>query len=115
MRESIRALELQISKERKTIAGNGQALGSLLATYDRLTLERELAVKSLTSALTSLENARQEAQRQQLYLERIVEPNLPDQPEYPERLLLILAVTVTSLTVYFILRKVSAMVLEHHL
>jgi capsular polysaccharide transport system permease protein len=115
LRERVSALEAQISQERATVVGGGNALGSKLSDYDQLFLERELAVKSLTAALTSLENARQESQRQQLYLERIVQPNRPDQPSYPRRPLIIFSVLLASLSIFFILRKCGTLIKEHHL
>ena len=37
----------------------------------------------LTAANTALEQARTEAEKQQFYIERVVEPNLPDLPLLP--------------------------------
>ena len=51
---------------------------SKAADFQRLALEREFAERSLAAALGSLEQARNEAQRKQLYLERIVQPSTPD-------------------------------------
>ena len=46
-------------------------------------LQREFSNKALLSALDSLKTARADARRQQLYLEVVVSPNLPDQAELP--------------------------------
>ena len=43
-------------------------------------------VRLRVSALASLETARSEAQRKQLYLERLVQPNLPDMAVEPRRI-----------------------------
>jgi capsular polysaccharide transport system permease protein len=61
-------------------------LARQLASFERLMLEREFADKQLASATASLETARLEAQRQQLFLSRIVEPNLAVYPLYPRKL-----------------------------
>lgn len=87
-RNRIEALERQISAERSrhtdTAANVGGAvLARQLAAYERLMLEREFADKQLASATVSLETSRIEAQRQQLYLSRIVQPNLAVYPLYP--------------------------------
>ena len=92
-----------------------KSIGAKLSEYDQLLLEREFAVKSLTSALTSLENARQDSQRQQLYLERIVEPNTPDQSRYPRRWLIIGFVGLMTVSIYVIVIKFRKSILEHHL
>ena len=49
-------------------------------------LERQFADQQLASATASLESARVEAQRQHLYLARIVQPNLAVYPLYPRKL-----------------------------
>jgi capsular polysaccharide transport system permease protein len=113
LRGRIGALEAQIGQQRALIVGGDQAMAPKLAEFEQLSLERELAAKSLASALGSLESARQEAQRQQLYLERIVEPNLADLPLYPKRLFSILFVLGVALCVFWIARAVGRTVLEH--
>jgi capsule polysaccharide export protein KpsE/RkpR len=81
--------------------------------YERLQLENELANKQLASALASLEQAKTEASRKQAYVERIVEPNLPDSPIEPRRARGILATLALSLLAYGILRMLLAGVKEH--
>ena len=68
------------------MGGEGAVLARQLASFERLMLEREFADKQLASATASLETARLEAQRQQLFLSRIVEPNLAVYPLYPRKL-----------------------------
>jgi capsular polysaccharide transport system permease protein len=87
-RNRIQALERQIASERLRHTDATTNLGSAvlarqLASYERLMLEREFADKQLASATASLEMARVEAQRQQLYLSRIVQPNLAVYALYP--------------------------------
>jgi capsular polysaccharide transport system permease protein len=98
-RNRIEALERQIAEERvrhteTSSSGTGAVLARQLAGYERLMLEREFADKQLASATASLEAARIEAQRQQLFLSRIVEPNLAVYPLYPRK-----AVSVSSIFV----------------
>ena len=54
---------------------------------ERLVLEREFADRQLASATASLETARMESHRQQMYLARVVEPNLAVYPLYPRKLI----------------------------
>ena len=89
-RNRIEALERQIVTDRSrhtdtTSNPGGAILARQLAAYERLMLEREFADKQLASATASLEVARVEAQRQQLYLSRIVQPNLAVYPLYPRQ------------------------------
>lgn len=116
----IRALEKRASELRKEInaemakvAGGSQSMSQKLIEFERLKLEREFSEKRLETALASLEQARAEVQRQQLYLERIVMPNTPDSAIYPERLASIATATVLSLLVYGILRMLLIGLLEH--
>ncbi len=109
----IAAFEKEIDTQRKFIVGGEGALAPKLARYEQLSLERELATKAMTSALLSLENARQDAQRQQLYLERIVSPALPDQATYPKRLWTLLSTLFILMCAYASLKWLWAIVMEH--
>jgi capsular polysaccharide transport system permease protein len=86
-RNRIEALQRQITAERVRRTQGGGALSQQLAAFERLMLEREFADRQLASATASLEVARMEAQRQQMYLARVVEPNLAVYPLYPRKLI----------------------------
>ena len=86
-RNRIEALQRQIAAERTRRTQGGGALSQQLAGFERLMLEREFADRQLASATASLEVARMEAQRQQMYLSRVVEPNLAVYPLYPRKLI----------------------------
>lgn len=90
-RNRIEALERQIIAERSrhtegAASGGEGVLSRQLAAFERLMLEREFADRQLASATASLEAARVEAQRQQIFLSRIAEPNLAVYPLYPKKL-----------------------------
>src|SRR5205823_2347915 len=74
----IAAFSAQVESERSRIAGESDSLAPVVGDYERLSLNRDIAVKSLEAAEASLESARIDARRKQLYLERIVQPGLPD-------------------------------------
>ena len=114
LRTRIESIEQQIDHQRSLIVGGDQSMARKLSQFEQLSLERELAIKMISSAYSSLENARQEAQRQQLYLERVVEPNLPDQSLYPKRLLSIGIVFSVCLFFFWIVRGFLIAVLEHN-
>ncbi|KQU54814.1 hypothetical protein ASG72_04170 [Bosea sp. Leaf344] len=113
LRNRMQALELQIVEEKRRIGGTAQALAPLIADYERLILEREFADRTLASALASLENARMEAQRQQIYLERVVEPRASDYPAQPKRIMWIAISMALSFAAYTILSSLIANVREH--
>jgi capsular polysaccharide transport system permease protein len=86
-RNRIEALERQIAVERARRTQGEGTLAQQLGTFERLMLEREFADRQLASATASLEAARVEAQRQQIYIARVVEPNLAVYPLYPRKLI----------------------------
>jgi capsular polysaccharide transport system permease protein len=109
----IATVQAEIDKELGKVTGTRGSLAQSAVRYERLLLENQLANKQLTGALTTLEQARNEAQRKQAYVERIVQPNLPDAPMEPRRLRGILATLALSLVAYGILRMLLAGVKEH--
>jgi capsular polysaccharide transport system permease protein len=111
----IGTLKAEINRELGEVAGNRGSLAASAVQYQRLTLESEFAEKQLGGALASLEEAQNEARRKQVYVERIVQPNLPDAPIEPRRLRGIFAALVLSLLGYGILRMLLAGVREHAL
>jgi capsular polysaccharide transport system permease protein len=96
----IASLDKLIAEERTKLSGETNSVVATLTEYERLALDRELAEKALASAFTSLEAARLEAQRQQLYLETIAQPNLADYPLYPKRIVSFGMVLVSCLLAY---------------
>jgi capsular polysaccharide transport system permease protein len=109
----IAAFEAQMQSERLRVAGEANSLAPKMGAYEELVLQRDFAVKSLASAVTALETAHIEARRKQLYLERVVSPNLPDKAERPRRLLAVLMVAVSTLLAYGTLSLVLAGLREH--
>ena len=65
-------------------SAGGRPLSAVLGEYDQLESERAFAEKNYQSALTSLETARIEATRQQIYLTTIVNPQLPQEAAFPK-------------------------------
>ena len=110
----IKSLESEIATQTKQVVGGDQSLAKKAAQYQRLALEREFADKQLASTLASLELARNEAMRKQLYLERIVQPNLPDYPIEPRRLRGILTSFIMGMTAWGVLSILLAGVREHN-
>jgi capsular polysaccharide transport system permease protein len=113
MRTQIAVLQHQIEAELGKVTTGNKSLAHSGVAYQRLMLENEFANKQLEAALASLEQARAEAQRKQAYVERIVQPNLPDAPMEPRRLRAILATLAVSLLAFGILRMLSAGIKEH--
>jgi capsular polysaccharide transport system permease protein len=108
LQNRIRAIESQIVEGRQASTRGGEALLQQLAAFDRLVMEREFADKQLSSATTSLEGARYETQRQQLYVARVVQPSLPVYPLYPRRMLILLSVFGCLAIIYAVGRLIAS-------
>ena len=95
------ALKRQVGKERDRLANSHSTdLTSLIGSYQPLVLEEELAKQRYASALSSLEAAQAEAQRQQRYLIAFVAPQLPDEATEPRRAWMVATVFASSLLIY---------------
>ena len=78
-----------------------------------LALEQEFSQKAYISALTSLEHARVEADRQQRYLAAFVRPAVPEDALYPERILNILITIFAAFMFWGIVVMTVYIVREH--
>ena len=110
----ISSLTREIEEQLGLVAGNRRSLSATAAQYQRLQLEREFADRRLAAAMNSLEEARNEARRKQAYVERIVQPSLPDEAQEPRRLRGIFATFILGLVAWGILTMLLAGVREHH-
>jgi capsular polysaccharide transport system permease protein len=104
LRVHANALQQQIDHERGTLAGDDRSLAPRIAAYERLTLQRGFAEKTFVSALSQLEAARMDAERQQDYLARVVEPHIADEAHYPQRVLWTFATLMAGCAVFWMFR-----------
>lgn len=109
----VSTLRAEMANETRKVTGGELSLANKAADYQRLAIEREFADKQLASAMVSLEQARNEAQRKQVYLERIVNPSLPDAAMEPRRIRGVLSVFVLGLVAWGIASILLAGVREH--
>jgi capsular polysaccharide transport system permease protein len=94
------ALQSQIADERSRLAGGDSSLAPTVSKYERLTLLRDLAEKDVGAAQGALEAARLETQRQHLYIQKPIVPNLADESTEPQRLRAITTVLVTGFMIF---------------
>lgn len=113
LRKRAETIQSEIDTQMSKVAGGGASLTHKSAEFERLSLERVFADKQLAAALTSLEQARNDAQRKQLYLERIVQPNKPDIAIEPRRIRAVFATFVFGLISWGILTILIAGIREH--
>lgn len=115
LRNRVATFEGEIEEELRKIAGGRSSLAAKSAEYTRLSLEAEYADKLLANAMASLQNANNEARRQQAYVERIVEPNKPDEAKEPRRLRGIFSVFALGLAAWGVLSLLLSAMREHKL
>ncbi|HEX4332713.1 MAG TPA: capsule biosynthesis protein [Usitatibacter sp.] len=99
--------------ENAKVTGGSGSFSSRAPDFERLALERTFADRQLATALAALETARSDAQRKQLYLERLVLPNLPDDALEPRRIRSILTILVLSLITWGVVSLLVASIREH--
>jgi len=116
----IGALESRAETLRKAIATEASKVtsksGSFSAqapNFERLALESTFADKQLGAALATLETARSEAIRKQLYLERLVQANLPDKAVEPRRIRSIFTVFMLGLITWGVVSLLIASIRDH--
>ncbi|WP_341367037.1 hypothetical protein [Yoonia sp. BS5-3] len=120
LRNQAEAIEDQIAARQAAISGDAPraatetaAMSGLLATFETLVVEKEFAQQVYQSALTSLEQARTDADRQQRYLAVFTLPAKPEQAMYPKRLQNILLVIAIAVSVWGIGTLIVYSVRDH--
>ena len=109
-----KSLRKEITQQIRAISGGSdRSLSNQAAEYQRVYLENELAEKQLAAAITSLEGAKAEADRQPLYLEIVSQPSRPDMAQKPTRIYNIVATFIIGLIVYGIASLLTASIREH--
>lgn len=113
LRQRIASLTREINRQTERIVGGSGAINSKLPNYEALAVEQEFAEQLLVLTRSTLEQARADALKQQFYLERVVNPNQPDLPEYPHALRIVLTIFGFALCLYFIIWMFVVGILEH--
>lgn len=113
LRTRITSLEKEIQTQLGRAAGGRSSYASAAVRFQRLQMDNDLAEKQLAVAITSLQEARNEARRKQAYVERIVQPSRPDKAIEPRRIRGIVATFVLGLVAFGILSMLIAGVREH--
>ena len=113
LRARIAAIAAGVAAQSGRAVGGEHAISNKLSEYEKFAVEQEFASQNLVAASAALEQARVDAQKQQYYLQRVVEPNLPDMALLPQRLWSILTVVGAAICLYFIGWMLVVGILEH--
>ncbi len=113
LRNRITAVERQVQEERARVANADRGVTQQVAGFERLVLEQELANRGLAAAMAGFETATSNAQRQQIFLQRVVEPNLAERSLYPKPVLFTVYVFAGLSMIYGLTWLLIAGVKEH--
>lgn len=113
LQNRIASISSQIALQDGRVVGSNSGIASKLGGYENLLVEQEFATQRLNAANTALARASAEAVSQQFYLERVVEPNVPDEPLLPKRFLDVLVIAACALCLYVIGWMFMVGILEH--
>ncbi len=108
LRQSARRVDVireRIVEERATFARQDTSTAEtdyprLIAQFESLLVEQEIAQQGYGAALRALDLARSNAERQSLFVALFIRPTLTQEPGYPKRLLLIGMTALFSLLVW---------------
>jgi len=106
-------LRTAIASEASKVTSANGSFSANAPIFERLALDVEFADKQLGVALAELETARGEALQKQLYLEPLVQPNLPDKALEPRRLRSVFTVFMLGIVVWGVVRLLVASIREH--
>jgi capsular polysaccharide transport system permease protein len=109
----VRALEMQVASQSGRLTGSNQAIAADIGGYEGLKIRQQLLAKNYEAAAASLDRAKDQALRQQLYLVRIVEPNKPGKALFPRRWNILGTTVIALLLIYSIGWLIVAGVREH--
>jgi capsular polysaccharide transport system permease protein len=110
-----KTLQSAIDTETAKLAGNKNSLSTIDAVYQQLILDQKVKEQQLDLALGSLETARDQAERQQLYVEVISKPVHPDIAMEPGRFVGVLVTLIVGFVVWGIATMLIAGIREHQM
>ena len=113
LRQRIAALESQAGQQQNDLTRGKGGLSEKLGNYEDLKVRQALAAKVYETAQAQMETARQEAARQEIYIETVVRPNLPDEPLEPRRWRYFLTVVLLSFWSFLMLYLLFSGSREH--
>lgn len=113
MQRQARSLQGQIAAQSAELTGGAATVASSLGGYEDLRVQQQFAAKNYEAAAASLVKAQEEATRQQLYIARVVDANVPVKSLFPQRERIVLITFIALCLAYGIGWLIVAGVREH--
>ncbi|WP_122928454.1 MULTISPECIES: lipopolysaccharide biosynthesis protein [Sphingobium] len=113
LQRQVRSLQAQVAAQSAELTGGNATVAVNLGGFEDLRVQQEFAAKNYETAAAGLTKAQEEATRQQLYIVRVVDANLPVKSLFPQRERILLIVFAALFVAYGIGWLVIAGVKEH--
>jgi capsular polysaccharide transport system permease protein len=108
----IRELEAKLTSTATNLTA-APTLAVSMTKFSELDLERQIAERLYSGAIASLELSRATAERKAMYVNAFVRPVVPEQSEYPRRLLFSCLILILCLTIWGICCGFVVLVRNH--
>jgi capsular polysaccharide transport system permease protein len=105
--------QLTTQKEQSAVADADKALSGKMTKFAELDLAERLAEKRYATSVAAVEAARMLSERKMLYLRELVSPALPQESQYPQRLLSIAITFLASILSWVTLMGAIVFVRNH--
>ncbi|WP_244501635.1 lipopolysaccharide biosynthesis protein [Sphingomonas gellani] len=113
LQSRVRSLSAELAAQSGRLTGSDNTIAGDMAGYEGLKLRQQFLAKRYDAAASALQQARERAMRQQLYVVRVVDANMPVKSLYPQRFRVLATVLVSLLLIYSIGWLIAAGVREH--
>ena len=113
LQSRVRSLNAELAGQSGRLTGSGRTIAADMGGYDGLKMRQEFLAKRYDAAASALQQARERAMRQQLYVVRVVNANMPVKSLVPERFRILATVFISLLLAYSIGWLIAAGVREH--
>ncbi|QDH13417.2 capsule biosynthesis protein [Formicincola oecophyllae] len=100
-KQRIASLQAQVNQAEAHVVGRDpKSMIPKITAYDELLVDQKIVQKKLSTETAALEMAKQQADKERLYITIITQPSLPDYPVYPKDTIILIITLVTTLGVY---------------
>lgn len=109
----VRSLGGELARQSGRLTGSDRTIAGDIGGYEDLKMRQEFLAKRYDAAASALQQARERALRQQLYVVRVVDANMPVKALFPQRFRILATVFVSLMLAYSIGWLIVAGVREH--
>lgn len=112
LRQRRLSLVNQVDQLRQQLAGGDTSVANKLEQFEAISIRQKIAQTNLVNAEAALLKARQSAATEKLYLDNIVEPNIPDKYGFPQRFWNMGLLIFVCMSSYIIVSSLRDLIME---